>query len=1177
MEQLIARIRRLRRVADFPDPLLTHLLSNSDFTPDRVSSGIILFKQGEYISGWYLLLVGEVELYLRANNQDEDYCNEHVKTLREGSLFGELNLYHHSCSCLVKKSSEFIRITQHHFLSLYNKYADLLQPFIIVMGDLVNDKPPPTTTTSAFTPVLNKKSLSTIEEEQNNHHNSKHHYPSMSASSSRKASKNDFDTFAPPQMNGTLPSSNYKHSFDFSRMKRELPSVAQAQYTNNVPNNYIPATDNNHYVLANGQMNGPSTSTYHSANLHQTIDNHEAEEWTPPVNLFELSNSISQESRVYEAGLILKRTMQLRSSGLIKERHVQRSNKIEVFPNVMSGSDMTAWLNELAIDCLVNTTKPLTKLQLTGMWQALLDNHLISHVTNEHQFKDKFMFYKWTIDDPFEDYFDYRAHHSNLQIMTESGLINPVEAPPLGAEPPSIADLHNAIFFLSTVAPDALFRIILGKSPCERTPEELELVYEELLHVKALTNMSSIVKRELASVIRFEEHQNAGTVLFHQGEKGKNWYIILRGSVDVSVAGKGIVCNLQEGDDFGKLALVNESPRAATISVSKENSQFLKVDKFDFNRIIRDVEQNTVRLKEHGQDVLVLERIDVRFQDGQTTPRNQCCYSVMAGLAEKMIEYVLETRIDAQTDENSLDTFLEDLILTHIIYMPTNILCNYLKNYYATRGDVKLPSAEMVQFAENDFNFHERLTAKRRVISFLGLWQYILGIHFFFDPVANSFVEEIFCCVLEDCKIIPNMTKVLDQITRIQQTRENAMRFLSRHPATVLDNGFYSLDAPASNPILPIDTCQQCIYLSDGTYSTIPIRLDKTAREIARMACVQLRGVEPVEECFLIEVKSNGERVVFSPTEVSVPTMLSLNGRLFTVYKDEIDTLTPLPDQHGPTEPIYNSVLDLMSSSQISEQLFMHHTNLFEATDELELVFQVVGRDKFNGKSLERTPSNLDILLRRFNEIQFWTTTEILLAPNPSKRVNVLKKFIKIALYSKEHRDLMSLFAITLGLSNVSVSRLTNLWDKLPSKLRRQFSEFESLLDPSRNHRAYRMLVSKMHPPIIPFVPLLLKDLTFIHEGNKTYFANMVNFEKMHMIANVLRSFRNCKAKYPTVGTARRGARPLHQPSKSTASLPGSIQSETHPLIKNFAVIDNQAQLMQISYKIEPSNKQRHY
>lgn len=60
----------------------------------------------------------------------------------------------------------------------------------------------------------------------------------------------------------------------------------------------------------------------------------------------------------------------------------------------------------------------------------------------------------------------------------------------------------------------------------------------------------------------------------------------------------------------------------------------------------------------------------------------------MAGLPEKMIEYVLETRVDAQTELLGLDTFLEDFILTHIIFMPSNILCNYLKNYYAKRGEM---------------------------------------------------------------------------------------------------------------------------------------------------------------------------------------------------------------------------------------------------------------------------------------------------------------------------------------------------------------------------------------------------------------------------------------------------------------------------------------------------------
>lgn len=72
---------------------------------------------------------------------------------------------------------------------------------------------------------------------------------------------------------------------------------------------------------------------------------------------------------------------------------------------------------------------------------------------------------------------------------------------------------------------------------------------------------------------------------------------------------QGVVCTLQEGDDFGKLALVNDSPRAATITLAEDNGQFLVVDKYDFNRILRDVEANTVRLKEHGQDVMVLEKI----------------------------------------------------------------------------------------------------------------------------------------------------------------------------------------------------------------------------------------------------------------------------------------------------------------------------------------------------------------------------------------------------------------------------------------------------------------------------------------------------------------------------------------------------------------------------------------
>lgn len=60
----------------------------------------------------------------------------------------------------------------------------------------------------------------------------------------------------------------------------------------------------------------------------------------------------------------------------------------------------------------------------------------------------------------------------------------------------------------STTSPLA---IVLFRSH-ERTAEELELVFEELVHISALSHLSTSIKRELASIIVFEAHAAAGTV-----------------------------------------------------------------------------------------------------------------------------------------------------------------------------------------------------------------------------------------------------------------------------------------------------------------------------------------------------------------------------------------------------------------------------------------------------------------------------------------------------------------------------------------------------------------------------------------------------------------------------------------------------------------------------------------
>lgn len=141
-----------------------------------------------------------------------------------------------------------------------------------------------------------------------------------------------------------------------------------------------------------------------------------------------------------------------------------------------------------------------------------------------------------------------------------------------------------------------------------------------------------------------------------------------------------------------------------------------------------------------------------------------------------------------------------------------------------------------------------------------------------------------------------------------------------------------------------------------------------------------------------------------------------------------------------------------------------------------------------------------------------------------------------------------------MGLSNVAVSRLALTWEKLPSKFKKFYAEFESLMDPSRNHRAYRLTVAKLEAPLIPFMPLLIKDMTFTHEGNKTFTDNLVNFEKMRMIANTARTVRYYRS----------------QPFNLDAAQANKNHQDVRSYVRQLNVIDNQRTLSQMSHRLEP-------
>ncbi|CAK5048607.1 unnamed protein product [Meloidogyne enterolobii] len=170
-QRLLDRLHSLNNLKSLPDQLFGYLLAKSDPVPISVPKGVILFRQGECVQGWYLLLSGEVQLYIEQTTSESDnkFIEQQIKIIGPGTLFGALQTSHkHSCSAKILKNAEFVRIPQNNFLLIYNKWADRLQSCIVLMEDLNNNNNQNLPKSNRQLPKLpNEKKRRTKEEKEN--------------------------------------------------------------------------------------------------------------------------------------------------------------------------------------------------------------------------------------------------------------------------------------------------------------------------------------------------------------------------------------------------------------------------------------------------------------------------------------------------------------------------------------------------------------------------------------------------------------------------------------------------------------------------------------------------------------------------------------------------------------------------------------------------------------------------------------------------------------------------------------------------------------------------------------------------------------------------------------------------------------------------------------------------
>ncbi|KAL7891076.1 hypothetical protein AOLI_G00005520 [Acnodon oligacanthus] len=507
----------------------------------------------------------------------------------------------------------------------------------------------------------------------------------------------------------------------------------------------------------------------------------------------------------------------------------------------------------------------------------------------------------------------------------------------------------------------------------------------------------------------------------------------------------------------------------------------------------------------------------------------------MSGTPEKILEHLLETmRLDIHFSDP--DPALDDFVLMHCVFMPNSQLCPALLAHYHSQAS-QGSEQERMDYA---------VASKRRVLNLALRWANLQAHHLLEDDTALSFLEELYGFVSNDARVLRPLRELLPELEKIIRQYPDDAR-TSQKKYKVLLRQFSSGEERLAkkHPIRSFDDILLKVYCSDHTYTTIRVPVLATGREVTAAVADKLGSTE---ELLLISLSSCGEKQILKPNDVSVFQSLGVNGRLFVCTREQLDSLASLPEQEGPSTGSMSS-FELMSSKDLAFQMTLYDWELFSCVHEYELVYHTFGRQAYR-----RSTANLDLFLRRFNQVQLWVVTEVSLCGTLSKRVQLLKKFIKIAAHCREFRNLNSFFAIIMGMCNPAVSRLSQTWEKLPSKFKKFYAEFESLLDPSRNHRVYRLTVAKMEPPIIPFMPLLIKDMTFTHEGNKTFVDGLVNFEKMRLIANTIRAVRHCRS----------------QPFNVEASPASKNPQEVRNYVRQLSVIDNQRTLSQLSFRLEP-------
>lgn len=213
---------------------------------------------------------------------------------------------------------------------------------------------------------------------------------------------------------------------------------------------------------------------------------------------------------------------------------------------------------------------------------------------------------------------------------------------------------------------------------------------------------------------------------------------------------------------------------------------------------------------------------------------------------------------------------------------------------------------------------------------------------------------------------------------------------------------------------------------------------------------------------------------------------------------------TTIPRLSPPRRPY--TLFDFRSSDIACQMTFID-AQLFHLIESPELLWWAQEQDEV------KSP-NLVAFTEHFNNVSYWVRSLVISPSNLKEREKLMMKFIKIMKQLRRLGNFNSYLALLSALVSSPLSRLD--WNKTVTDALREHID---VMDTTHSYKNYRILLQQSPPPTVPYIGVVLQDLTFVHAGNSDKLPadrcngqrGLVNFLKRWHQYAILDSIRKMK------------------------------------------------------------------